>query len=129
MQIGNNSKRRILIVDDNIDAAVTTAELLRVLGNEVEVVHDGEAAIRVTFSSQPEVVLLDIGLPSVDGYEVARQIRANPDIDQPTLIALTGWGQENGGSAALDAGFDHHLVKPVDLERLIGAMNSAANPA
>jgi len=129
MQIGHKTKRRILIVDDNVDAAVITAELLRVLGNEVEVVHDGEAGIKATFSQQPEIVLLDICLPRFDGYEVARQIRGNANITQPILIALSGWGDDNVKHAAADSGFDYHLVKPIDLERLIGAISGAANPA
>lgn len=121
--IGQLACRRILLVDDNVDAAVTTAELLRILGNEVEVVHDGLAAVDAAFSMQPEIVLLDIGLPGIDGYDVARRIRANLAISQPRLIALTGWGQEKDRFASADAGFDDHLVKPLDLERLINALN------
>ncbi|TCS39308.1 response regulator receiver domain-containing protein [Paucimonas lemoignei] len=121
--IGQHGGRRILLVDDNVDAAMTTAELLRLLGNEVAVVHDGIAAVDATCSMQPEIVLLDIGLPCIDGYEVAKRIRANADISQPRLIALTGWGQEKDKFASRDAGFDDHLVKPLDLERLLETIN------
>jgi CheY-like chemotaxis protein len=121
--IGQNTKRRILVVDDNIDGAVTTAELLKILGNEVEVAHAGLAALDAVFSMQPEIVLLDIGLPDIDGYEVARRIRENNQIDQPVLIALTGWDQEKHALSEGHTRFDDHMVKPIDLERLIGAIN------
>lgn len=124
--IGQQASRRILLVDDNVDAAVTTAELLRILGNEVTAVHDGLAAVDAAISLQPEIVLLDIGLPGIDGYEVARRIRAHRDIIQPRLIALTGWGEEKDKFASADAGFEDHLVKPLSLEHLIEVINKQA---
>src|SRR5690606_18198534 len=86
--------RRVLVVDDNVDAASTVAELLRMAGNEVAVAHDGAGAVRGTAEFRPDVVLLDIGLPDINGYEVARQIRKLEGVRQPLLIALTGWGQQ-----------------------------------
>ncbi|EDO29331.1 predicted protein, partial [Nematostella vectensis] len=104
---------RILVVDDNIDAADTLAMLLRLLGAEVEIARDGPGALAMHAAFRPEVVLLDIGLPGMDGLEVARRIRAEHGRDQVVLIALTGWGQEEDLRRSREAGMDHHLVKPV----------------
>jgi CheY-like chemotaxis protein len=93
------------------------ADLLRLLGNEVRVVHDGLAAVSGTAEMLPDVVLLDIGLPGIDGFEAARRIRAQLG-DAIRLIALTGWGQEKDRAQAAEAGFDEHWVKPVPLEKL-----------
>jgi PAS domain S-box-containing protein len=111
---------RILVVDDNQDAAGTLAELLQMLGSEVAVAHDGKSAIDRTMQFKPHVVLLDIGLPDINGYEVARSIRTLADLPQPRLIALTGWGQEQDKRLAEQAGFDEHWTKPVDPDRLQG---------
>ncbi len=105
---------RLLIVDDNRDAADTLAVLLHMLGNETRVVYDGEAAVALAEEYRPDFVLLDIGLPKLDGYGVARRIRQQPWGRETVLIATTGWGQASDREAARDAGFDHHLVKPVD---------------
>ncbi len=110
--------RRLLVVDDNEAAADTVAELLRMAGNEVDVVHDGGAAVERAQAFRPDVVLLDIGLPDISGYEVARRIRRLEGVRQPILIALTGWGQQQDKEAAARAGFDHHRTKPVDPARL-----------
>ncbi|HYF17488.1 MAG TPA: ATP-binding protein [Ramlibacter sp.] len=110
--------RRLLVVDDNEDAASTVAELLQMGGNEVQVVNDGSSAVQRTAEFRPDVVLLDIGLPDIDGYEVARRIRRLEGVRQPVLIALTGWGQQQDKEAAAQAGFDHHWTKPVDPARL-----------
>jgi PAS domain S-box-containing protein len=112
------ARRRILVVDDNEDAAVTLADLLRTLNQDVEVAHDGLSAVEAAMAMRPEVVLLDIGLPGIDGYEAARRIRAHSTIYRPVLIALTGWGEESDKQQARDAGFDYHLLKPVDFARL-----------
>jgi PAS domain S-box-containing protein len=112
------SRPRVLVVDDNQDAAGTLAELLQLLGSEVAVAHDGASAIACTDQFRPDVVLLDIGLPDVDGYQVARSIRALQGLRQPRLIALTGWGQEEDKRLAEEAGFDEHWTKPVDPQRL-----------
>jgi PAS domain S-box-containing protein len=112
------SRPRVLVVDDNRDAAGTLAELLGMLGSEVSVEPDGASAIIQTDLFRPDVVLLEIGLPDVDGYEVARQIRSLQGLTQPRLIALTGWGQEEDKRRAQEAGFDEHWTKPVDPQRL-----------
>jgi PAS domain S-box-containing protein len=109
-------RRRVLIADDNQDAAESLAVLLRLKGHDVAVVNDGEAALRADDEQQPDVVLLDIGMPLLDGYEVARQIRSRPEARGVLLIAITGWGQEKDRRESLRAGFDHHLTKPVDPE-------------
>ena len=111
--------RRLLVVDDNEDAANTVAELLQMSGNEVAVASDGISAVAKTAEFRPDVVLLDIGLPDIDGYEVARRIRKLEGVRQPILIALTGWGQQQDKEAAAAAGFDHHWTKPVDPARLL----------
>jgi PAS domain S-box-containing protein len=115
---------RILVVDDNIDAASTVADLLRLLGNEVRVVHDGLAAVSGAADMMPDVVLLDIGLPGIDGFEAARRIRAQLG-SGIRLIALTGWGQEKDRAQATEAGFDEHWVKPVPLAKLQGLASPA----
>ena len=110
--------RRLLVVEDNEDAANTVAELLQMSGNEVAVARDGVSAVKQTAEFRPDVVLLDIGLPDINGYEVARRIRKLEGVRQPILIALTGWGQQQDKDAAAAAGFDHHWTKPVDPARL-----------
>ena len=107
--------RTILIVDDNIDAANTLAMLLRGRGHRVHTVNDGPAALAWLRAHVPEMILLDIGMPVIDGYEVARQIREQPAFRDVLLIALTGWGQAEDRRQSAEVGFDHHLVKPVDL--------------
>jgi PAS domain S-box-containing protein len=116
--------RRILVVDDNADAANSLAMVLELLGHVVQTVYGGPAALQVVESFGPEIVLLDIGMPEMDGYEVARQMRAMPRGKSVRLVALTGWGQEEDKRRALEAGFDEHLTKPVEpalLEVLLSA--------
>jgi signal transduction histidine kinase/CheY-like chemotaxis protein len=110
--------RRILIVDDNRDAADTLGELLRTLGATITVAHSGRAALDVLDSFEPEAVLLDIGMPEMDGYEVARHIRSTAAHRDLLLIALTGWGQDHDQQRSRDAGFDHLVVKPPDVDKL-----------
>ena len=112
------SMRRVLIADDNRDAAESLAMLLRMDGHEVTLAYDGPQALALLAQSQPEVALLDIGMPGLDGYEVARRIRQAPLGHRITLIAVTGWGQDRDKTQALQAGFDHHFTKPVDPSRL-----------
>lgn len=109
---------RILVVDDNVDGAATLAELLRMMDCDVAVANDGTTAVMAVAEYRPEIVLLDIGLPDINGYEVARQVRALRGVSQPRLIALTGWGQEQDKRMASEAGFDEHWTKPVDPARL-----------
>jgi CheY-like chemotaxis protein len=106
---------RVLIVDDNTDAAGTLADLLQFGGHETHTAHDGVEAVQATMRLQPDVVLLDIGLPRLNGYEAARQIREQPNQGRrPMLVALTGRGQDEDRRRSEEAGFDAHLVKPVD---------------
>jgi PAS domain S-box-containing protein len=115
---------RALVIDDNVDAADSLAMLLRLASCEVRVAHDGPQALEIAPSFGPEVVLLDIGLPGLNGYEVARQLRAIPQFNRTLLIALTGYGQEEDRRRSFEAGFDHHLVKPVDLATLEGLLRT-----
>ncbi|MGZ8215317.1 MAG: PAS domain S-box protein [Methylosarcina sp.] len=112
------SSRRMLVVDDNHDAADSLALLLKGLGNEVITTHNGPSSLQILENFQPTVVFLDIGMPGMDGFEVARRIRRQPKGQDITLIALTGWGQEEDRRQSREAGINHHLVKPVDLETL-----------
>lgn len=105
--------RRILVVDDNRDAAESLCLLLQTLGHEVQTAFDGQAAVGSARAFRPDVILMDIGLPGLNGYEAARAIRAEPWGRRVTLVALTGWGQPEDRRRSQDAGFDHHLVKPV----------------
>ena len=103
--------RRILVVDDNQDAADSLGMLLRMTGNEVHTAHDGLEAVGAAAAFQPDVVLLDIGLPKLNGYEVARRIRAQEGGADMLLVALTGWGQEEDRRRSREAGFDHHMTQ------------------
>jgi len=111
--------RRILVADDNQDAAAALAMHLKLLGHDVRVVHDGVEALAVAESFEPQVVLLDLGMPRMDGYDAAREIRRRPWGQQAMLVALTGWGQPQDREDTANAGFDVHLVKPVDELNLV----------
>ena len=118
---------RILVADDNMDSATTLAMVLKFMGNDVHTVHDGLQAVEVGETFQPDVVLLDIGMPKLNGYEAARRIRERPWGKQAVLIALTGWGQDEDRRRSEEAGFNHHIVKPVDpatLEKLLAALKT-----
>ena len=104
----------MLVVDDNVDAAASTALLLRFLGHEVETAHDGKSALTAAASFHPEVALLDIGLPGMNGYDLAQALRACPEHRELVLVALTGYGKEEDRQRSFEAGFNRHLVKPVD---------------
>jgi signal transduction histidine kinase/ActR/RegA family two-component response regulator len=119
--------RRVLIADDNADAVETLGMLLSVSGHEVHLASDGARALEIAARERPEVVMLDIGMPGLSGYEVAQRIRAEPWGAGMILIALTGWGQEEDKRRAREAGFDHHLTKPADpaeIERLLASARS-----
>jgi CheY-like chemotaxis protein len=121
---------RILVVDDNINAADSLATLLELAGHEVRVAYEGEAALLVAEAFKPQVVLLDIGMPGMDGYEVGRTLRQKPQTRTALLVAITGWGGPEDLRRSKEAGFDHHLVKPVEpasLQRLL-ARRGAARP-
>ena len=117
-----DTERRILVVDDNHDAARALALLLKLSGHEVHTAPDGPSGLDAVAEFQPDVVLLDIGMPGMDGYEVARHIRQSPSLRDVCLVALTGWGQEEDVRFAHASGFDHHLLKPVDLNRLMDTL-------
>ena len=118
--------RRVLLVEDNLDSAEAMRLLLRQLGHEVHAVNDGALVERAAGEFLPDVILLDIGLPSVDGYELARRLRRRPDTRAARIIAVTGYGQPSDRALALESGFDDHLVKPVDPEQLASAVASPA---
>jgi CheY-like chemotaxis protein len=109
---------RILVVDDNADALLSLAMLLRISGHEVRTAQDGVSALQMSREQVPDVVLLDIGLPGLNGYEVAKRVRQEPTLSGVVLVAITGYGQESDRRLAEQAGFDHHLVKPIDVARL-----------
>jgi two-component system CheB/CheR fusion protein len=111
--------RRVLVVDDNVDAATSLAALVRLHGSETRLAHDGEAAVAAAREYRPHVVLLDIGMPKMNGYDACRAIRAALPGAEPLVVALTGWGQEADRRKAKDAGFDDHLVKPAGPEQVI----------
>jgi CheY-like chemotaxis protein len=122
---GQSAKQKILVVDDNQDAAETLAMLLEFMGNsEVRVVNGGQAALDLMANFHPDVVLLDIGMPGMDGHEVARRIRQQPQFASTRLVALTGWGQEEDRRRTQESGFDHHLTKPVDIASLQALLNT-----
>jgi signal transduction histidine kinase len=119
--------RRVLVVDDNVDAAESTAAFLRLEGHEVKAVHDGLQALASLKVFDPHVVVLDIGLPGLDGYAVARQLRERGDTSHVLLIALTGYGQKEDRQRAADAGFDYHFVKPADPREIQVAIERGRN--
>jgi len=112
-------RRRLVIADDNEDAAESLAALLRMDGHEVTVVSNGRQALTTITAMQPEIALLDIGMPDLSGYEVARQLRDGPRGQNLTLIAITGWGQDRDKTRALEAGFNHHFTKPIEPDALL----------
>jgi DNA-binding response OmpR family regulator len=119
------SRARILVADDNRDAASSLATLLSLDGNEVRVANDGEQALAEAERFRPDVVLLDIGMPKKNGYEVAREMRAAPWGGSMTLVAVTGWGQVDDKRRAREAGFDRHFTKPLDLDALMAFLADA----
>jgi CheY-like chemotaxis protein len=120
--------KRILLADDNRDAAESLAMMLRLEGHEVQLAHDGKAAMQAFEASRPDVALLDIGMPRANGYEVARQIRAVPGGRDVLLIAITGWAQDADKARSRAAGFDHHLTKPIEPQYLIELLGSPTYP-
>ena len=106
--------RRILLADDNVDFVTSLGELLSARGHDVRIAYDGVEALRTAEEFAPEVAFVDIGMPKVHGYEVARRLRSQSSTSRTLLVAVTGWGQENDRKRAREAGFDRHLVKPVD---------------
>jgi CheY-like chemotaxis protein len=109
---------RALIVDDNVDAAASLSLLLQLGGHAICIAHNGADALKLAPEFKPDVVLLDIGMPGMDGYEVARALRGNPEVGRPVLVAVTGWGGPEERLKSKAAGFDEHLTKPVDISMI-----------
>ncbi len=110
---------KVLVVDDNVDTVLSFSMLLEAHGHEVRTAHDGLEAVQVALEYRPDIMLLDIGLPSLNGYQVAKRIRQEPSLKHIVLVALTGYGQDSDRQTSLEAGFNHHLVKPAVLEQLL----------
>ena len=121
--------RRILLVDDGIDAATTLARLLRRMGHEVEMAHDGPTGVEAAARFVPELAFLDIGLPGMDGYALARTLRGDPALRGTYLVALTGYGSDADRRRSAEAGFDAHLVKPVDFDELTAVLTRTRSEA
>ncbi|MEO5860176.1 MAG: response regulator, partial [Pyrinomonadaceae bacterium] len=124
-----STARRVLVVDDNVDSASSMEMLLRIIGHEVRMAHDGLAAVEGAREFLPEVMLLDIGLPGLNGYEVARRIKASDWGKAIVLIALTGWGQEEDRQRSREAGFARHMVKPIEHDELIKILDELDSSA
>jgi DNA-binding response OmpR family regulator len=118
----SHPKTRVLVVDDHPDVAESISRLLRMCGFEVRTALDGRTALAIVAEFRPRFVLLDIGLPDLDGYEVARRLRAKVSRDSVTLIAVTGYGDEEARALSREAGIDSHLVKPVSMEVLLATL-------
>lgn len=120
-----NSTQRILVVDDNSEAADISAELLELHGYRTAVAYSGMAGLEAVRTFQPHAVLLDLGMPGMDGYQVAAALRAVPDYDDVALIAFTAWGDVLTRQRVVDTGFDEHVIKPANLERILAAVRNA----
>jgi CheY-like chemotaxis protein len=112
------AKQRVLVVDDNADALESLSRIVTHMGNEVRRAQDGLEAIDVAREFRPDVVLMDLGMPRLNGYEAVRQLRQEPWAREVTIVATTGWGQDEDRRRTADAGFDRHLVKPIDIASL-----------
>jgi len=124
------TRRRILVVDDNRDAAQMLALLLKMGGDETHTAHDGEEALERAAAIRPEIIILDIGLPKLNGYEVCRSIREQPWGQPITMVAVTGWAREEDRQKSQEAGFNGHLIKPVDhrvLTKLVADLQAEVN--
>ena len=122
-----HGRRRILVADDNVDLATSMGLLLEMMGNEVRVTHDGMSAVAADTEFHPDVIFLDIGMAKMNGFDACRSIRAKSREKQPIIVALTGWGQADDKRRSREAGFDHHLVKPLEpqvLERFLAEIET-----
>ena len=126
LAIENRKSLRLLVVDDNVDSAMTLGMLLRASGHETQIVHDGIAVLEAALNYRPQVVVLDIGLPGLNGFEVAKQLRLQPSLQNVLLVAMTGYGQESDRERSHEAGFDHHLVKPVNFGQVLQILATAS---
>ena len=116
----------VLVVDDNQDSAETITLMVEMWGHEARTVHDGPAAVEACLQFRPDVVLLDIGLPGMNGFDVARRLRGQGDLDGLLLVAMTGYGQEEDRQLSREAGFNHHMVKPIEPAELRALLARAA---
>jgi CheY-like chemotaxis protein len=112
-------RTRIVVIDDNRDQALSLQGLLEAMGHEVRIAYDGSSAMKLLESFVPDFALIDLGLPEINGYDLARWVRGQLQFRHTVLIAQTGWGREEDRNRARDAGFIHHLVKPVDYQQLV----------
>ena len=120
--------RRILVVDDNVDSAESMAVLMKLLGHQIAIAYDGESALETAGTFKPEIIILDVGLPRMHGYQVAERLRALPENKNLVIVALTGYGREQDRRRAMDAGFDYHFVKPMDFGTLELLVNGLSEP-
>jgi CheY-like chemotaxis protein len=119
------TNQRILVVDDNTEAADISAELLELHGYQTAVAYGGMSGLEAARTFQPDAILLDLGMPGMDGYQVAAALRAVPDFDQVALIAFTAWGDIVTQQRVISTGFDEHVVKPANLDRILAAVRNA----
>jgi CheY-like chemotaxis protein len=126
--VAGQAPRRVLVADDNVDFANSLANLFRLEGHPVRIVHDGQAAFDVAAEFRPDVAFLDIGMPGLSGYELAARLRATDATRAIHLVAVTGWGQSSDKERAREAGFDHHLVKPVDFGEVVALLATLPSP-
>ena len=122
----HQSRRRLMVIDDNKDAAESMSMLFELWGHEVICAYDGRAALETAAKYRPDAVFLDIGLPGMDGYEIAERLRELPESARTVLVAITGYGQDEDRRRSREAGIDHHLVKPVSPETLHKLLDSLA---
>jgi DNA-binding response OmpR family regulator len=115
---------KVLVVDDNVDAADTLGDLLRLSGHEVSLAYDGLSALKSAQSSRPQAVVLDLGLPGMNGFDVARSLREDATMNGMLLIAVSGYGQDEDRRRTTEAGFDRHFVKPLDFQALLSALGA-----
>ena len=121
---GASASRRILLVDDNVDFVSSMASLLTLLGHQVRTVNDGVSALAAVAEFSPDYAFLDIGMPGLNGYDLARRLREHPATSRCVLTAVTGWGQDKDRELSRAAGFDYHLVKPVELARILEVLEA-----
>ncbi len=119
LAIENQESLRVLVVDDNVDAVTTLAMLVQAAGHDVRKAYHGSAVLEAALDYRPNLVLLDIGLPGLTGYEVAQQLRQQPALQNTVLVAMTGYGQESDRQRSREAGFDYHLVKPAAFGKVL----------
>jgi CheY-like chemotaxis protein len=122
-----NKKARILVVDDNVDTVRGLERLLKLIGHETARAHDGHEALQLARKFRPEFILLDIGLPGMDGYEVAARMRQEEWCKDAVIVAVSGYGQDEDRRRSTEAGFDHHLIKPIDHDALLSLISPAGN--